>query len=143
MKNELKESNLFSLISTGKVAMPPSAVLLGLQVDQATHGEVSLSLSAASSFLNPAGHVQGGMLSAMLDEATGIAALTTLDSGEFVVTLEMKVQFISPGVQGGFQAQGRLIQRTGKIAFVDADLWQKDKLVARATSTLMIQVARR
>jgi len=55
------------------------AILLGLKVNQAVWGgEVHLSMRAASSFLNPAGQVQGRMLLAMLDEATGIATLTAL-----------------------------------------------------------------
>jgi len=70
--------NLFFLIAAGKIPLPPSAILPGLKVDQAVRGEVHLSMHAAPSFLNPAGQVQGRMLLAMLDEATGIATLTAL-----------------------------------------------------------------
>lgn len=79
------------------------------------------------------------MLAAMLDEAMGIATLTTLDQGEYAVTLEMNVQFIGAATEGELQAQGRLIHRTGKIVFMDADLFQNEKLVARATSTSVIK----
>jgi len=132
-------NSLFSRIASGNIPLPPSSVLLGLKIERAAQGEVNLSMRAASSFLNPAGHVQGGMLAAMLDEATAIATLTTLAQGEFVVTLEMKVQFLNPALEGGLEAKGRVIHRTRRIAFAEAEISQQGKLSARATATLMIK----
>ncbi|WP_269432148.1 PaaI family thioesterase [Cupriavidus basilensis] len=127
------------MIVSGKIPPPPAARLLGLEVVSATRGTVELTFFADRSFLNPAGAVQGGMLSAMLDEALSIAALTALDQGEHVLTLEMKVQFIAAARDGQLRAQGRLISQGGRVGFVEADLTQEGKLIARSTATLLVR----
>jgi hypothetical protein len=60
----------------GRAPMPPVARLLGwtlLSIDP-ERGEIRVSFEAKPDFLNPAGTVQGGILSAMLDDTMGPAA---------------------------------------------------------------------
>ena len=133
------KDNLFSKIVSGQLPIPPAAKFLGAQIERAEHGSIDFSFRADPSFLNAVGHVQGGMLSAMLDEALGVAALLVLDAGQYVVTLETNVQFIKAAVAGELKARGRLVSRTSRIAFTDAELTQDGKLVARGTATIMIK----
>src|SRR5581483_6392636 len=59
----------------GRVPMPPVARLLGwtlVSVDPA-RGEIRVRFEAKPDFLNPAGTVQGGILTAMLDDTMGPA----------------------------------------------------------------------
>ena len=63
-----------------KLPAPPSAKLLGwrlISLDTAA-GEIELSFEGKPEFLNPMGIVQGGFLSAMLDNTMGppIVAMT-------------------------------------------------------------------
>jgi len=57
--------------------VPPAAVLLGREVISvdAKSGEVQLRFLAHPQFANRHGTVQGGMLAAMLDSATGNAVM--------------------------------------------------------------------
>ena len=57
--------------------VPPAAVLLGCEVISvdAKSGEVQLRFLADRQFANRHGTVQGGMLAAMLDSATGNAVM--------------------------------------------------------------------
>jgi len=55
----------------------------------------------------------------------------------------MKVQFLRAALEGGLKAQGRVMHRTGRIAFAEADLSQKGELIARATATLVVKSARK
>ena len=139
MRDDIDENNLFSSILKGELPLPPAAKLLGLQVEGAASGTVDLSFRADASFLNPAGRIQGGMLSAMLDEALSIAALSTLAPDEYVLTLEMKVQFIGAAVPGVLHAQGRLAHRGARVCFVEGHLQQDGKPVATASATVLIQ----
>lgn len=61
-------------------AVPPAAVLLGREVISvdAKSGEVQLRFLADRQFANRHGTVQGGMLAAMLDSATGNAVMASL-----------------------------------------------------------------
>jgi len=141
MQEPISENSLFAMIANGKLPIPPAARLLGLKVVGAARGAVTLSFHADRAFLNPAGKVQGGMLSAMLDEATSIAALTALDQGKYVLTLEMKVQFIAAAREGDIRAEGRLISLGDRIAFVEADLIQGDVLIAKGNATLLVRTS--
>ena len=64
----------------GRAPMPPVARLLGwtlLSIDP-ERGEIRVRFEAKPDFLNPAGTVQGGILSAMLDDRMGPAAVALL-----------------------------------------------------------------
>ncbi|GMG92324.1 PaaI family thioesterase [Cupriavidus metallidurans] len=142
MQEPISEKSLFAMIANGRLPIPPAARLLGLEVVGATRGTVSLSFNADKAFLNPAGKVQGGMLSAMLDEAMSIATLTSLDQGEHALTMEMKVQFIAAAREGAIRAEGRLIALGDRVAFVEADLLQEGKLIAKGNTTLLVRTSK-
>ena len=58
-----------------RIATPPSATLLGWHLLDARPGEgwIRIGFEGKREFCNPAGFVQGGILSAMLDETMGPA----------------------------------------------------------------------
>ena len=60
--------------------MPPAAHLLGREIVSTDphSGEVKLRFTASEQFANRHGTVQGGMLAAMLDSATGNAVMARL-----------------------------------------------------------------
>ncbi len=60
----------------GKAEPPPCAVLLGwklVDIDPDA-GTVEIAFTATEQFLNPFGTIQGGFLTAMLDDTMGPAA---------------------------------------------------------------------
>ena len=59
-----------------------------------------MEFQATEQFLNPMGAIQGGFLTAMLDETMGPAAISALPAGQGVPTLELKVSFIRPARPG-------------------------------------------
>jgi acyl-coenzyme A thioesterase PaaI-like protein len=84
----------------GRAPMPPVARLLGwtlLSIDP-ERGEIRVRFEAKPDFLNPAGTVQGGILSAMLDDRMGPAAVALLGgnfsnaSGVWLTVLTTLVQ---------------------------------------------------
>ena len=79
--------------------------------------------------------VQGGFITAMLD--TSMAHLIILKSEGKLnsLSLNINVNFISPGSPGEFNAVSRITKMGNKIAFAEADLFQNNKLIASATST--------
>ena len=60
----------------------------------------SLSFEARAEFLNPAGFVQGGLLTAMLDDAMGPAVLLMSDGALYTATIGMNVSFLAPARPG-------------------------------------------
>ena len=116
---------------------PPCADLLGwrlLEFD-AAKGSAKIGFESRPEFLNPAGFVQGGILSAMLDDAMGPAVLLMTEGRFYTVTIGMNVSFLAPARAGRFVGEGQVLQLGKTIAFLEASLRDSDDvIVARATS---------
>jgi molybdopterin converting factor subunit 1 len=122
------------------VPRPPAYTkLLGARPLQAEPGRVSFEFQASEQLLNPMGTVQGGFLTAMLDEAMGPAALSALGPGYGIPTLELKVSFIRPARPGRLVAEGRVVHLGKSVAFIESSLVDDDgRLIATATATARI-----
>ncbi len=117
---------------------PPTGVLLGseiLEIDSQA-GRVRMSFVAKPEFCNPGGSVQGGLVTAMLDDAAATACIVHAGKRIFVPTLELKVSFLLPAKAGTLYAEGRVMRRGRMIAFLEADLFDGEgALLARMTTT--------
>jgi uncharacterized protein (TIGR00369 family) len=124
----------------GRTPMPPAAAELGwtLRSVDPDAGTIEVGFDAAPAFANPIGNVQGGFLSAMLDDTLGPALVATLDPGQFGVTLELKVSFLRPVRPGPVVGHGRVVHRGGRIAFLEGHLTAGGEVVATATATTRI-----
>ncbi len=113
--------------------------LLGREIlaTDADDGSIEVAYEAREAFANRAGHVAGGMLSAMLDSLTGLAALAALPEGSFAVHTRLEVQYLEPALPGRLVGRARVTERDAdRIAcrgeLVDAD----GHVVARADAWL-------
>lgn len=103
-------------------------------------GEVVVEYFARDEFLNIVGSVQGGILTAMLDNAMSFAVLASLNPGHVAPSLEIKTSYVSPGPAGRIIGRGNLIRRGRTIAFMEGKLFgPDDKLIATATGTAQIR----
>lgn len=103
---------------------PPCATLLGLDIIDANpdEGLVKIAFNARPQFCNAAGNVQGGFLTAMLDDCMGPAVLIASDAQVFPSTIDLNVQFLAPAKPGLLRGTGRVVQLGRTIGFVEAEL---------------------
>ena len=130
-------------VMNGRRPPPPAAITLGFEliaVDPEA-GTIEISFTAGEQFLNPAGHVQGGFLAAMLDDTLGPALVATLGEGEWAPTLDLHVQFLTPAEPGKLRGSGRVVRRGRDVAFLAGELrtGDPDRIVATASATAMIR----
>ncbi len=121
--------------------MPAATTTLGWALIDADteRGEIEVSFEATEDFLNPAGTVQGGFLTAMLDDTMGPALAATLDPGQYGTTIELKVSFLRPAKPGRLVGRGRIVHRGGTIAFLAGELLDESgQVVAVGSSTTRI-----
>jgi uncharacterized protein (TIGR00369 family) len=137
----MDRDSLFWKIVDGRAPQAPAARILGLEfvgVD-AENGTIETTFQAREDFVNPAGLVQGGFLTAMLDDTMGLILLATLPAGEFGPTVTLNVQFHRPAAVGPLRCLGRITLRGKQVCQLAAELFQNDKIVATATATAVIR----
>lgn len=120
-----------------EITMPPVAKLLGWQLLDARpeDGWIKLGFEGKPEFLNPAGFVQGGILSAMLDDTMGPAVLVMTEGKSYTTTVSLTVNFLSPAKLGPITAEAKVTQLGKTIAFVEGKLMAEDgTLLATATA---------
>jgi uncharacterized protein (TIGR00369 family) len=129
----------------GRAAAPPAAALLGwelVSVDPDA-GTIEVAFTATNQFLNPVGVIQGGFLTAMLDDTLGPALVATLGPDQFALTVDLHVQFLRPARPGRLTGRGRVVRRGKDIAFMAGELFDDSgQVVAAATATAQIRAVR-
>jgi molybdopterin converting factor subunit 1 len=127
------------LVGNHVLDMPRYVDLLGMRPLSAEPGHVRMEFTASEQFLNPAGVVQGGFITAMLDDTMGPAAVAQLGPGYFAPTLELKVSFLRPVGPGTLVADGRVVHMGRSIAFLEGALADEEgNVVATATATARV-----
>jgi uncharacterized protein (TIGR00369 family) len=108
----------------GRAPAPPIAELLGFRLRQVDPQAMTIEVefTATAAFLNPAGHVQGGILAAMLDDTMGPALVASLDADEWAPTTDLHVQFLLPARPGRLTGRGRVVRRGRGTAFLAGEL---------------------
>jgi len=121
--------------------LPRAARLLGrrlLRFD-AESRTASLEFVAKPEFANRHGTVQGGILAAMLDSATGATMMASLPSELTAVTVQLNASFVKPAPIGPIRAAARIVASDERNATVDAELTTSDgEVVARGSVLLRI-----
>jgi uncharacterized protein (TIGR00369 family) len=113
----------------GRAPVPRAAATLGLEVIDADveNRTIELAFKPGENFTNPTGNVLGGFIAAMLYDTVGPALLATLEPDEFQATLDLSVHFLRPLRPGRVVGKGRVVHRTGDMAYVEARLVGDDQ----------------
>ncbi len=128
------------------IPRPPCANLLGWQLVDARpqDGWIKIAFDGKPEFCNPAGFVQGGMLSSMLDDTMGPAVFVMTEGRLFTTTITMTVNFLAPAKPGPITGEATVTQLGKTIAFVEGRLTAADgTLLATASSSIRLVEAAR
>jgi uncharacterized protein (TIGR00369 family) len=128
------------------LAVPPSAKLLGWHLidAKAKEGWIKVGFDGKAEFCNPAGFVQGGLLSAMLDDTMGPAVFVMTEGKLYTTTISLTVNFLVPAKPGPITAEAKVTQLGKTIAFVEGRLTAEDGtlLATASASARLLEAAR-
>jgi uncharacterized protein (TIGR00369 family) len=122
------------------LAAPPQGWMetLGARITEAEPGRVVLELVAGPQHRHGGGVVQGGVITQIADAAMGMSLATLQPDGIWNTTVELKINFIRPAIEGRLRAVGRVIEMGETLLFSEADVVDEaGRLVARASSTCL------
>lgn len=113
--------------------------LLGMELLDFKKGWAKVRLPYQVKLTNPTGTAHGGALFSLADASAGTAVFGTVEKGEFVTTIEMKINYARPFTGGEVVAEAIVQHRGTNIAIADVELRNSEQdLIAKAQGTFMI-----
>ena len=134
-----EEEERYREIIRQRVESSPFYQHMGMEVTGLGRGWATFRMPAGRHLWNAGGIVHGGAVTSIADAATGVAIATLLDKHkERPVTIELKLNFCSPVVEGTIEARGQVVQKGSRIAVCEVEVTAHDRLVAKGISTYMV-----
>lgn len=96
---------------------------LGATLDSVESGRVVIVAPILPTVLQQQGAGHAGLAFSIGDSAAGYAALTVMEEGVEVMTVEMKINLMAPALGDCLRAEGRVIRAGRRIVVVAADVW--------------------
>jgi acyl-CoA thioesterase len=114
----------------------PFFCLMGIEVVSVGQGNAVLRMEVRPDMLNGVGWLQGGIFTALADEAMALALYSLLSPKEGIATISESTSFIRGVRDGVLIAEGRVIKKGRRVAFAEGDVTpdQKEKGILARTS---------
>jgi uncharacterized protein (TIGR00369 family) len=116
---------------------------IGAVLTRVEHGTVEIELPYDARLTQQHGFLHAGIISAALDSACGYAAYSIMPADAAVLTIEFKINLLSPGRGERFVFRGEVTKPGSTIIVSDGRAYaiaddQPPKLVASMTGTMMV-----
>ncbi len=110
---------------------------LGVEFLGMENGEATVALNLLPRHMNSWHVTHGGVTMTLLDVVMSMAGRSLDPDARGGVTVEMKTSFMQPGGKPGGRivAKGKAVYRSATICFCEGEVWDGDKLVAKAMGT--------
>jgi uncharacterized protein (TIGR00369 family) len=114
---------------------------IGARMIKVVPGEVHLELPYSPVLTQQHGYVHAGIVGTIVDSACGYAAYTLMPILSEVLTVEYKINFLSPAKGEKFIAVGRVMKPGRTLTVCSGDVFSyhksEEKLVATMQATMM------
>ena len=125
----------------GSFARQPMMGTIGAVLERLAPGEVDIRVPFHAAISQHHGFVHAGAITTAVDTACGYAALTLMPAGAGVLSIEFKVNLLSPGKGDSIVARGRVVKPGRNIIFCHGDVFAlhrgEERLVATMSATMM------
>ena len=112
--------------------------LIGADLTRIEPGRIEVALPFGPQHQQQRGFAHGGLVATLADLAAGFAAVTLVPDGVGVVTVELKVSYLNPGVGSQLKAIGWVLKAGRRLHFTEAEVWCDSVLIAKATATMAV-----
>jgi uncharacterized protein (TIGR00369 family) len=112
----------------------------GMEVVEASPGNVTVAMRVEERHVNLQGLVHGGMLAILADTACGLSIRSAMEPGRLHVTSDLDIHFLAPAKPGTLVGRGKAIKVGRSLAFAEASIEDGEgRLLARAQSRLSVR----
>ncbi|MEM7108089.1 MAG: PaaI family thioesterase [Bacteroidota bacterium] len=114
---------------------------IGFRLDLIEPGQTEGYLDFEQIHQQQKGFAHGGLIATLADITAGFAAVTLVAADCGVVTGEIKVSYLNPGVGDKLRAKGWVLKQGKKMSFCEAEVFAeyraKQKMIAKASATMV------
>ena len=130
--------------TSGLIPTPPVSDLIGVRGTYVMPGRVTFEYEPRAEHYSALGAVHGGIVAAVLDAAMSAAALSMLDAGVELATVELRTSFVRPVTLATdvFRVEGTVVHGGSRMTTTEARLVDRaGVLYATAASTALVIAA--
>jgi len=114
---------------------------IGASLTKVSPGEVEIEIPFRDDLTQHHGYLHAGVVTTIVDSACGYAALTLMPVDATVLTVEYKVNFLSPATGERMIARGRVTKAGRTVTVCAGDVFAfsdgMEKLIATMLATMM------
>jgi uncharacterized protein (TIGR00369 family) len=118
----------------------PFFTLMGVELGTIGEGSATISMEVRPDMMNGEEWLQGGIFTALADEAMVLAIYPLLAPDERIATISETTSFLA-GAQGGtLVATGRVVKRGRRIVFAEGDVMREGsgRILARCSAAYAV-----
>jgi uncharacterized protein (TIGR00369 family) len=114
---------------------------IGATLSKVAPGAVEIELPFRADLVQQHGFLHAGVVTTIVDSACGYAALSLMPPGVAVLTIEYKVNFLSPAAGELMLARGRVTKPGRNVTVCQGDVFAlkdgREKVIATMLATMM------
>jgi uncharacterized protein (TIGR00369 family) len=110
---------------------------LGARLESIAPGEVTIALPFRTDLTQQNGFLHAGVVTSVVDSACGYAALSVMEPGAEVLSVEFKVNLLAPAQGKTFLAVGRVVRSGRTLVVVSGEMRSGETVVALMQGTMI------
>jgi acyl-CoA thioesterase len=119
--------------------MMPFGKTIGFAVESVANGKAVVRVTCLPHLHNVLGYTHGGAIFSIADTAIGLAHLASLKDGETATTVESRITYMRPALDGLLRATARVVKQGKTLSFFECDVTDDaERLMARVSATMMM-----
>ena len=110
---------------------------IGARLVRIAPGEVDIEMPVRSDLTQQHGYVAAGIVTAIVDTACGYAAMSLMPAGANVLTVEYKVNFVSPARGERLLARGRVVKPGRALTVCTGEVYALSGAAPKAVAAML------
>jgi uncharacterized protein (TIGR00369 family) len=115
---------------------------IGFDLTTIEAGRVEGMMPIIEEIKQQTGFIHGGATATFADLVMGFAAYSLVSDMQVVVTADLRISYLNPGVGEEVFAKGWVIKPGQKLIFTEGEIWVRkqgeEKLIAKASATMAV-----
>jgi len=135
-KMRIQDENFESRVR-GSFAKQGFMKTIGARLTEVSPGKVEIELPVHDGLTQQHGFVHAGVVTAIVDTACGYAAMTLMPVDAEVLSVEYKVNFLSPAAGAQLIARGRVVKPGRTVTVCQGDVFARKDENEKIISTIL------